>query len=169
MMRRRLTGIGLAAALGLGLGGCLSAESTGAASSGPATPSTAPRTSSTTWKPSPPATSTTAAPSASPSAETSGLPSCDLGTLPAEVEDTVEAIEDGGPFIRRKDGSTFGNREGVLPRRPGGFYREYTVKTPGSNSAGARRIVTGGNPKTNPTWYFYTDDHYDTFCEITHD
>lgn len=54
----------------------------------------------------------------------------------------------------------FGNREGRLPRQPKGWYREYTVDTPGLGHRGARRIVTGGMP---PTQWFYTDDHYDSF------
>lgn len=79
----------------------------------------------------------------------------------------MDAIERGGPFVARKDGTTFGNRERLLPNRPTGFYREYTVVTPGSDDRGARRIVAGGTPKVDPPWLFYTDDHYDSFCEIT--
>ena len=97
----------------------------------------------------------------------SGLDTCELGTLPPEVTDTVDDIEAGGPYAARKDGSTFGNRERLLPNRQQGFYREYTVVTPGSRDRGARRVVTGGDPKTDPQWLFYTDDHYDSFCEIT--
>ena len=79
----------------------------------------------------------------------------------------MDDIESGGPFVARKDGSTFGNRERLLPSRPNGFYREYTVVTPGSDDRGARRIVTGRDRATDPQWLFYTDDHYDTFCQIT--
>lgn len=83
--------------------------------------------------------------------------------LPPEVADTVALIDRGGPFPYDRDGSTFQNREGLLPSRPRGYYREYTVNTPGSPDRGARRIVTGGDP---PDVYYYTDDHYRSFREL---
>ncbi len=85
-----------------------------------------------------------------------GLPSF----LPVEAMQTVALIQRNGPFPHRQDGSVFGNREGHLPRKPRGWYREYTVDTPGVSHRGARRIVTGGNPPQ--TWY-YSSDHYDSF------
>ncbi len=75
--------------------------------------------------------------------------------------DTLRLIEDGGPFPYSKDGSTFQNREGILPQQPKGFYAEYTVETPGSDDRGARRIISGKDGSR-----FYTDDHYDSFREI---
>lgn len=84
--------------------------------------------------------------------------------LPAQAADTIRAIQAGGPFAHRQDGSVFGNREGHLPKRPRGYYREYTVDTPGLDHRGARRIVTGGDPPE--TWY-YSDDHYDSFRPFT--
>lgn len=83
--------------------------------------------------------------------------------LPAEALATLELIDEGGPFPYRKDGSVFGNREGQLPDAARGYYREYTVPTPGSPDRGARRIVTGGTP---PTFWYYTDDHYRSFRPI---
>lgn len=81
-----------------------------------------------------------------------------------EVDKTIYLIQQGGPFpYPQKDGTTFSNREGHLPRQPKGYYREYTVPTPGASNRGARRIVTGGNP---PTVYYFTADHYDSFTEI---
>ena len=80
--------------------------------------------------------------------------------LPREAHTTLALIEQGGPFPHRQDGSVFGNREGHLPSKPRGFYREYTVETPRLGHRGARRIVTGGQP---PAVYYYTDDHYDSF------
>lgn len=80
--------------------------------------------------------------------------------LPAEAHDTIAMIQRGGPFPHRQDGSVFGNREGRLPRKPRGWYHEYTVDTPGLDHRGARRIVTGGNP---PGEWYYSDDHYDSF------
>lgn len=80
--------------------------------------------------------------------------------LPPEALDTIELIQRGGPFPYRQDGKTFGNREGLLPAEARGYYREYTVPTPGSPDRGARRIVTGGSP---PSSWYYTDDHYRSF------
>ena len=80
--------------------------------------------------------------------------------LPAEAHATIALIQRGGPFPHRQDGSVFGNREGRLPRKPRGWYHEYTVDTPNLSHRGARRIVTGGNPPK--TWH-YTSDHYDSF------
>jgi guanyl-specific ribonuclease Sa len=80
--------------------------------------------------------------------------------LPAEALATVELIRQGGPFPYRQDGRTFGNREGLLPDKARGYYREYTVPTPGSPDRGARRIVTGGSP---PSVWYYTNDHYRSF------
>jgi len=83
--------------------------------------------------------------------------------LPPEAVATLEAIERGGPFPYDRDGTVFQNREGLLPGRPRGYYREYTVQTPGSRDRGARRIVTGGQP---PEVYYYTDDHYRSFRRV---
>jgi ribonuclease T1 len=80
--------------------------------------------------------------------------------LPDEALDTIDLIQRGGPFPYRQDGTTFGNRERLLPDEARGYYREYTVKTPGSPDRGARRIVTGGSP---PQAWYYTDDHYRSF------
>ena len=80
--------------------------------------------------------------------------------LPPEARDTIALIQRDGPFPHRQDGGVFGNREGNLPRKPRGWYREYTVDTPGLRHRGARRIVTGGDP---PREWYYTDDHYDSF------
>lgn len=82
------------------------------------------------------------------------------GFLPPEARDTIALIQRGGPYPHRQDGSVFSNREQRLPDRPRGYYREYTVDTPGAGNRGARRIVTGGTP---PTGWFYTDDHYESF------
>jgi ribonuclease T1 len=86
--------------------------------------------------------------------------------LPAEAQQVQRLITSGGPFPYRKDGSTFGNRERLLPAKPRGFYREYTVKTVGSADRGARRIVCGGQQPTQPEACFYTADHYASFRRI---
>lgn len=93
-----------------------------------------------------------------------------VAQLPKEAKHTLSLIQAGGPFpYAAKDGSTFGNREGTLPKKPRGYYSEFTVKTPGSRDRGARRIVAGkgatGDPKTSGE-YFYTDDHYASFKRI---
>ncbi|WMJ69791.1 ribonuclease domain-containing protein [Stenotrophomonas sp. 24(2023)] len=84
--------------------------------------------------------------------------------LPAEARATIALIQRGGPFPHRQDGSVFGNREQRLPQRPRGYYREYTVDTPGAATRGTRRIITGGDP---PDAWYYTDDHYDSFRSFT--
>jgi ribonuclease T1 len=84
-------------------------------------------------------------------------------SLPPEAVTTLELIQRGGPFRYRQDGTTFHNRERLLPIKPQGYYREYTVPTPGSQDRGARRFVTGGDP---PEVYYYTEDHYRSFRRI---
>lgn len=81
--------------------------------------------------------------------------------LPPEARQTLERIEAGGPFAYSRDGAVFSNRERRLPPRSRGYYREYTVKTPGSRDRGPRRIVAGRDGD-----YYYTDDHYRTFRRI---
>jgi ribonuclease T1 len=90
--------------------------------------------------------------------------------LPKEGQKTLQLIQQGGPFpYADKDASTFGNREGTLPKQKRGYYSEYTVKTPYARNRGAKRIIAGkgstGNPATSGE-YFYTDDHYASFKRI---
>jgi ribonuclease T1 len=85
--------------------------------------------------------------------------------LPRQGRETYELIRQGGPFPYDKDGTVFGNRERLLPINTRGYYREYTVKTPGSRDRGARRIVCGGPPRT-PDACYYTADHYASFRKI---
>ena len=80
--------------------------------------------------------------------------------LPREAHTVLAAIARGGPYEYRQDGGVFQNRERLLPSQPRGYYREFTVETPGSRDRGARRLITGGDP---PVEYFYTDDHYRSF------
>lgn len=96
------------------------------------------------------------APSAEQSPPATRLPDF----LPAEARNTIFLIQRGGPFTHPQDGSVFGNREGHLPRKPRGWYHEYTVETPGLSHRGTRRIITGGKP---PQDWYYTSDHYDSF------
>ena len=88
-----------------------------------------------------------------------------VAELPQQGQQTYERIHQGGPFPYEKDGTVFGNRERLLPAAKRGFYREYTVKTPGSRDRGAKRIVCGGQPKA-PDACFYTADHYSSFRRI---
>ncbi len=89
-----------------------------------------------------------------------------LSSLPAEARRTEHLIRRGGPFPYAKDGSVFFNRERHLPRQNRGYYREYTVRTPGSNDRGARRIVCGGREPAAPEACYYTADHYNSFRRI---
>ena len=92
----------------------------------------------------------------------SGLPWIAESALPAEARDTLALIAAGGPFpYPRNDNQTFQNRERLLPVRPRGYYREFTVETPGSDDRGARRIVTGADDET-----YWTADHYDSFSRV---
>lgn len=87
----------------------------------------------------------------------------DLSALPPQARQTHELILAGGPFPYGKDGSVFGNRERLLPLNTRGYYREYTVKTPGAKNRGARRIVCGGTRPSSPQACYYTGDHYASF------
>lgn len=51
------------------------------------------------------------------------------------------------------------------PAHQRGYYREYTVKTPGARNRGARRIVCGGKPQ-GAGRLLYTSDHYASFHRI---
>ena len=100
-----------------------------------------------------------------PDLPASGLAACD--SLPREAWDTVDLIEAGGPFPHPdNDDRRFGNYERILPEQPKNYYREYTVDTPGVNHRGARRIVTGGGADGQVDEWFYTADHYESFCEM---
>ena len=89
-----------------------------------------------------------------------------LAELPKEGRATYALIHEGGPFPYDKDGSVFGNRERQLPAKKRGYYREYTVRTPGVAHRGARRIVCGGLQPQTPDACFYTGDHYNSFQQI---
>jgi ribonuclease T1 len=96
----------------------------------------------------------------------SGQATISLAELPAQGRQTYQSILSGGPFPFEKDGVVFGNRERILPHQPRGFYREYTVQTPGSRDRGARRIVCGGRQITAPEACYYSQDHYASFRRI---
>ena len=85
-----------------------------------------------------------------------------LSSLPPQAADTVRLIEKGGPFpYPSNDGVVFHNNERLLPSEPDGYYHEYTVPTPGSQTRGARRMITGRDGQ-----YYYTGDHYETFVAV---
>ncbi|GHE73204.1 ribonuclease domain-containing protein [Streptomyces spiralis] len=92
-------------------------------------------------------------------ATTASVGSICYGDLPSQAYDTLDLIDQGGPFPYPQDGTVFQNRESVLPRQSSGYYHEYTVVTPGSPTRGARRIVTGERSQED----YYTSDHYATF------
>jgi ribonuclease T1 len=100
-----------------------------------------------------------AAPDPGPAADNpSSLPEVRESALPAEARNTLALIRAGGPYRYSQDNQTFGNFERILPRKDRGYYREYTVPTPGESDRGARRIVAGDDGEK-----YYTDDHYETF------
>jgi ribonuclease T1 len=90
-----------------------------------------------------------------------GIPVVDHADLPEEAHRTIALIGSGGPFPYEQDGDVFGNREQLLPLHAYGYYREYTVDTPGSDDRGARRIVAGSSGEL-----YYTDDHYESFRRV---
>lgn len=91
-----------------------------------------------------------------------GLPVVTLTELPTEAAETWQLIERGGPYpYPDDDGGVFQNREGLLPAEDPGYYREYTVATPGSDYRGQRRLVTGAEQEL-----YYTDDHYESFVSV---
>lgn len=91
----------------------------------------------------------------------SGLPWVAVDRLPPEAHDTLALIDADGPYPYEEDDTVFQNREGILPDQPEGYYREYTVETPGLDHRGALRIVTGSGGE-----YYWTDDHYSSFSRI---
>lgn len=88
-----------------------------------------------------------------------------ISELPPEARHTLQLIRQGGPFPYEKDGAVFGNYERLLPKQNRGYYREFTVKTPGARNRGARRIITGGE-LNSPRELYYTEDHYASFRRI---
>ncbi len=84
-----------------------------------------------------------------------------LKDIPPEARETLALIKQNGALLYPQDGKTFSNRERRLPLRTQGYYREYTVKTPGARDRGARRIISGNGGE-----FYYTEDHYRSFRRI---
>ncbi|MGH3901205.1 MAG: ribonuclease domain-containing protein [Pseudonocardiaceae bacterium] len=104
-------------------------------------------------------------------ASAAGLQVRALSQLPPQATQVWQLIQDGGPFPYRQDGTVFGNREERLPKQQPGFYREYTVPTPGESDRGARRLVTGGPVPSDPVpddtaELYYTGDRYESFVVV---
>lgn len=93
----------------------------------------------------------------------SSVASVALTGMPPQGQEVMELIRQGGPFRYEKDGTVFGNRERLLPSQKRGYYREYTVPSPGLSHRGAKRIVCGGQKPRAPDACFYTEDHYSSF------
>jgi ribonuclease T1 len=102
---------------------------------------------------------------APPVTQVSDLPFVTIDALPPEAVETLQLVVQGGPYPYDRDGVVFQNREGLLPPEAEGYYREYTVTTPGEEGRGARRIVVGGELDVG----YYTDDHYESFREVVPD
>lgn len=97
-------------------------------------------------------------------ASAAGIGSIHVGDLPPEARATLRLIEQDGPFPYKRDGVVFGNYEKRLPLQKRGYYREYTVPTPGLKTRGARRIITGNGD--HGAERYYTADHYNSFSHI---
>ena len=65
------------------------------------------------------------------------------------------------PASGNHDGIVFENREGRLPKRPRGYYREYVHPTPDLSGPGPQRVVVGESHEV-----YYTPDHYRSFRRI---
>jgi ribonuclease T1 len=91
----------------------------------------------------------------------SNLPTVNVVDLPPEAVETLGLIDQGGPYPYRQDGATYHNFEKLLPQQPSGYYREFTVPTPGSDDRGPRRLVVGLEGDI-----YYTDDHYQSFRQV---
>jgi guanyl-specific ribonuclease Sa len=91
----------------------------------------------------------------------------------------VSDIYNGKHLPYSQDGSTFKNKEGRLPAKPAGFYKEYTLLTgsaphtvviggttyqvaPDLSARGSERVIVGGGEKI-----YYTPDHYKNFILLT--
>ena len=96
-----------------------------------------------------------------PSPPTEAVAEIAAADLPKEARETITLIRKGGPYPYAKDGAVFGNREAHLPKQKRGYYKEYTVKTPGVRNRGARRIVAGASGEL-----YYTEDHYNRFMRV---
>ncbi|HEV7450580.1 MAG TPA: ribonuclease domain-containing protein [Pseudonocardiaceae bacterium] len=99
-------------------------------------------------------------------ASAAGLQVRALSQLPPQAAEVWQLVQRGGPFPYRQDGAVFGNREGRLPKRQSGFYREYTVPTPGESDRGARRLITGRPVTSDTAELYYTGDHYESFVVV---
>ncbi len=124
------------------------------------TSATSGSTVASTGSPSPGATGT-ARPGRTTAAPEGGLATVAASALPAAARRTLQLIDQGGPFPYERDGAVFGNVERLLPRQERGWYREYTVRTPGERDRGARRIVAGRDGTR-----YYTADHYESFAIV---
>ena len=89
-----------------------------------------------------------------------------LTQLPAEAQTHRTLIRAGGPFPYARTARCSATASGCCRAQARGYYREYTVKTPGARDRGARRIVCGGAPADAPEACYYTDDHYASFRRI---
>ncbi len=106
-----------------------------------------------------------ARPATSAASSADDIPEC--AELPDPSEAVVATIAEGGPFDHpQHDGGAFGNYEDLLPQEERGYYREYTVETPGLAHRGSRRVVTGGVDADEPERWYFTKDHYESFCEF---
>ncbi|MBI5624254.1 MAG: hypothetical protein HY924_10775 [Elusimicrobia bacterium] len=101
---------------------------------------------------------------------------------PNRVRTILKLVEDvyyGRPLQYPKDGTVFSNKEGRLPAKPKGYYKEYTVMppkgspseitvgdrvfriAPANGTRGVERIIIGGGSLA-----YYTPDHYKTFIPL---
>ena len=78
-----------------------------------------------------------------------------------DLRPTLKRIESGGTHPHPRDGSVFRNDDGLLPKQPDGYYREYVHPTPGRDGPGLMRVIRGSD---GSMWF--SPDHYDTFIPL---
>lgn len=107
--------------------------------------------------------SSSASDTSPPTTSEPGVPDGSIAVedLPPEALDTLDLIDAGGPYPYDEDGRTFGNYEGLLPDHERGYYREFTVESPGLSHRGPLRIVAGDAGEL-----YWTTDHYASFERI---
>lgn len=73
----------------------------------------------------------------------------------------MDRIKAGEKYPHKNDGSTFRNRENLLPKKQDGYYKEYVHPTKGVEGPGLQRIITGKKGE-----FYYSPDHYKTFIKF---
>ena len=80
-----------------------------------------------------------------------------VGQGTVDLRGVIKDVLSGDAPVR----DIFQNRQGLLPAEPAGYYKEFTVPTPGVSGAGSQRIIQGAGGEL-----YYTPDHYGSFIPL---